>query len=207
MPALLSATLPTLFQTGMGIYDLIRSSQYANKERPERKTPLALDQRIQGLENLASTSKMPGQSQMEEDLTQMLSEQLSSIESYAGSSIDAIGALNQASRGARSVQRDISIKGAQNQQNNYMNYMNALNDLANDQNFQWQYNEAAPYAESMSAASKLQESGIKNLFSGVSDMSSLFSGSTKEVDSTNNEGGGKADYNVFLDILNKADKK
>lgn len=164
LPLLLAAALPSLFQFGSG---LLQGSQ-AGKVRPDLALPPGQAEELAARRQAANSQVMPGQTQVEASIRQGASQ-----------------ALNNATQAGNSSSNILATGAAINQNQN-----NAFNALSvNAANYQQQQKEKLNQAllrkaqlenerrqEANVAKSALTEGSARNIFGGLSGISSTLIG-------------------------------
>lgn len=165
--------IPALAQAGIGIGQLSRARKYADVQRPQYTVPESMVRMQDIAETLASQRRLPGQDVIEENLREgtgtgtRMAQEASSTPTQVTDVITRLFANEQSQRANLGVEADRMY------QRNQANLMNVLGSIAPYQEKEFEMNEFLPYMQSMNTARALRESGMRNLFSGISDMSGI----------------------------------
>ena len=162
-----------LAKLGIGISQAIRASKMAkNTHRPAYQIAPAQLEAVQNARNLATDTRLPGQSLMEQNIGAATAAGNRQIQETGTSTAERLGALSGLYTGQQQQFRDLGIQGAQQQTNDiqYLNQM--LGGLANEQHSAWEWNKAQPYLAAVQAIQKLREGANKNIYGGIQGLAS-----------------------------------
>lgn len=175
-----------LMKLGLGIKQLIDGKKIQKKldaqGRPLETTPEAFNETEALVRSQYLNGKLPGQTQLTEQVMSQGANQIQNIQQTAGSGADALMAYNVANNNTQRNLNEIGIKAAQNQQNNFQQLLNALGQKAAFQQSQFQNNVMTPYMQQAQQAQALKQGGLNNLSNAFNDAGNIAMGGGNQDD-------------------------
>lgn len=166
--------LPALAKAGVGLYQNIKGKQRAkNLQRPERSTPQATLEATARARYGAQGGQRPGSAVARESIRGGQAGAVSQVSKAGGSAASTMAAALGAQQQANKSMQQQDVLDAQFQQQMQTQYLNQLQNLSREQAANWQWNEAQQFQEEASAAQRLQQSGMQNLFGGMGEAAGL----------------------------------
>lgn len=138
-------------------------------ERPEYEIPAAVRQMLALTQNRASDAYMPGQGIASDSIGSTTANGMSAA-MESGNPYAALGAITS---NANQAYNNLAINSAQYQNQENAQYLSTLGTMANFQDTEWQMNQFAPYKDNYLRFNDMIGAGIKNIHSGIGDISSL----------------------------------
>jgi len=156
---------PAVIQTGTGIYQAVRGNQLRNSmdmptyEIPQEILDSLTDAQIQALRGMPAEQKQ---------------QYLNNIMKAQQASLDAMGDRKAGLAGLPGVQqtaleayRDMLSMDAQQKQANEKALQNTRGVVAGFKDKEFEYNEALPYQQTMTAAEGMTGAGMQNIMTGI----------------------------------------
>lgn len=175
-----------LMKLGLGIKQLIDGKKIQKKldaqGRPLETTPEAFNETEALVRSQYLNGKLPGQTQLTEQVMSQGANQIQNIQQTAGSGADALMAYNVANNNTQRNLNELGIKAAQNQQNNFQQLLNALGQKAAFQQSQFQNNVMTPYMQQAQQAQALKQGGLNNLSNAFNDAGNIAMGGGNQDD-------------------------
>lgn len=125
--------------------------------RPDYQIPQEVFQNQAMYQAMANSSRVPGQSQIENNINQNTSQALNASQKAAGSSADALAAVGNIQQNANNEFGNLGIAGAQLQLANKDKLAQANNDVADYKQQAFDYNQNQPYQQKYAYSQKLQD--------------------------------------------------
>ncbi len=126
-------------------------------QRPDYVIPKEVFQNQAMYQAMANSSRVPGQSQIENNINQNTSQAINASQKAAGSSADALSAIGNIQQNANNQFGDLGIAGAQLQLANKDKLAQANNDVADYKQQAFDYNQNQPYQQKYAYSQKLQD--------------------------------------------------
>lgn len=167
---------PILFSDTTKIPELIlggsqlMKSARINPVRPEYEIPEAENRAIGLSKNLASETRLPGQSAIEGRLDESTANELATIERMGYGGASDINAASRAYGNQQDKETQLGVSAANMRLQNQRNYQQALDRYAMFQDKKWQLNKMDPYLRDAQAKAALYQAGMTNLTGGAKDI-------------------------------------
>lgn len=196
---MIAAGVGSLLNTGLGIYDRIKSGKEYKKaqsffEKNKYEIPSSATAALELAQKNASSYRMPGQDLAEARLGQNTASGVEQARRVGRSSSDVLGMLSNLYSSQNLGEQNLAIQGANQYQNNQRNFQNALNQYSNLEDKKWQYNVLYPYQQMLGRASQFADRGTQEMNSGFSGL--MQTGALAMQDSTQ-----ERQYQMFLDKM------
>lgn len=164
----------------------------AASKRPDYQIPKEVFQNQEMYKAMANSSRVPGQSYIENQIGQNTAQALNASQKAAGSSADALSAVGNIQQNANNQYNELGLAGAQMQFANKDKLAQANNDVADYRQQQFDYNQNQPYQIAFAQNQKLQDQNRQDNQNTVNDVQSLY------MTGTNALGGGKGSKKKVL---------
>ena len=206
-----------LMKLGLGIKQLVDAKKIQKKldaqGRPLETTPEAFNETESLVRSNYLNGRLPGQTQLTDQINAQGANQIQNIQQTAGSGADALMAYNVANNNTQRNLTDIGIKAAQNQQNSFQQLLNMLGQKAGFQQSQFQNNVMTPYLQQAQQAQALKQGGLNNLSNAFNDAGNTAMGigntinnnkmQNAQIDALNNYKWNNAEDNSMPFLFNK----
>lgn len=182
-----------LMKLGLGIKQLIDGKKIQKKldaqGRPLETTPEAFNETEALVRSQYLNGKLPGQTQLTEQVMSQGANQIQNIQQTAGSGADALMAYNVANNNTQRNLNEIGMKAAQNQQNSFQQLLNMLGQKAGFQQSQFQNNVMSPYLQQAQQAQALKQGGLSNISNAFNDAGNTAMGIGNMISNSNTQNG------------------
>lgn len=131
-------------------------------KRPEYTIPQEVFQNQKMYEALASSSRVPGQSYIENQIGQNQANALSATQRAAGSSADALAAISGIQQNSNNMFNQLGMQGAEFQAANRDKLAQANETVADYRQQAFDYNKNQPYQIKMAQKQKYQDQAYQN---------------------------------------------
>lgn len=169
----ITSLIPSIFQMGTGITQLLRGM---NKPvRPEYIIPTAVKEAEAAAERNAAMTGMPGQAMMQGRIDENVGSALYNIKQQGGRPAAVADILSKKNE----ADINLGIQGANFVQGMQRDLQNVKANVARYQDRAWDWNQMQKFQEEAAASSALQQAGMENLFSGLSNISGVASYETQ----------------------------
>ncbi len=173
----LISSVPSLFQTGIGIGQGARANKLGKGNMPQYVIPASVYDNVntaRGAYNAASAYGLPGQGRIQNQIGQNTASAMQAIQQSQQSPAAMLAGLSSVNQNANNAMADLGVNAAQFRQQNMMNTMNSLMSarqaLAQFQDRQFEINKLKPFEAQMAASGALRSGGIQNLYGGLSSL-------------------------------------
>jgi hypothetical protein len=122
-----------------------RASKNMLKNRPKYEIPQEIFQNQAMYEAMAGSSRVPGQSQIEDRIAQNTSQAIGASQRAAGSSVDALSAVSNINQNANNMQNNLGIQGAEYQMMAKDKLAASRGLMADYKNQRFDYNKNQPW--------------------------------------------------------------
>jgi hypothetical protein len=143
--------------------------------RPTYQIPQEILNNQAMYKNLANSSRLPGQSNIENQIGANSANSINAAMQGAGSSADVLASLGNTQNNTNNALNNLAIEGAQNQNMNRDKLAGANESLAQYRDQAFDYNKNEPYQQAYARKMALQTAANANLQNGLQDVSN-FSG-------------------------------
>lgn len=190
------AFLGPIFSGALGIGQFIKGLT-SQPQRPIYSTPQSVLDLVDSNKRLASSNKMPGQDILENRLGESTASAISEVKQILGGGPASLGAVadiyGKEQENLAKINYDASVwkSGQQDKLNQALAMMGRYEDKAFD------INQMQPYQDEAASSSALQEGGLSNIHTGLSDVSGALSWGNL-LKSGNGSGGGMPDLLKML---------
>lgn len=150
-----------------------RDAAAAAVHRPDYQIPQEVFQNQAMYQAMANSSRVPGQSQIENNINQNTSQALNASQKAAGSSADALAAVGNIQQNANNEFGKLGIAGAQLQLANKDKLAQANNDVADYRQQAFDYNQNQPYQIAFAQNQKLQDQNRQDNQNTTNDVQQL----------------------------------
>lgn len=159
-------------QLAYGLYNANKQKQEAKKirkniNRPDYEIPQATKDMVARARFSAGTTGIPGGAQVEAKLDSSGAAHRRSIREAGLSPVAMMGAFAASQAITDQQKTNLGIAGAEHQDRATGVYLNTLRDLAAEQGREFNWNKIEPYLDQTSAASALENAGMRNEESAV----------------------------------------
>ena len=169
-----------------------------NLARPTYAIPKEEYQNQAMYQAMANSSRVPGQSYIENQIGQNTAQSINASQRAAGSSADALAAVGGIQQNANDMYNQLGMEGAQLQMQNKDKLANANNELADYKQQAFDYNQNQPYQISYAQKQKIQDQQYMNNNNAVNSLAELgmtYAGARMgSNDSTGTPGGNNNPY-------------
>lgn len=173
----------TLYQLGSGIVQSIKGSKM-KPQRPTYKIPREIAQNQAMYRAAANSTRVPGQSIIENNIKAGGANALRNINNTARNTGDILAAASQVNSNQNQAFNNLGIEGAQIQMKNRDRLANANETMAQYRNQAFDYNQNQPYMNAMARKNALIQSGAQNIAGGLN------SGANSAFNASMLQGGG-----------------
>ena len=163
-----SNLLPSLFQSGLGIAQLLGAKGLgANYKRPPYEIPQGFLSSVDIMKDVASQRELPGARRITEGLEKSEAGALSTLKEAASTPGELLSGLQKITDVTQEKKKDLGVAGEQNYAQNQDKLIALLEKLGEYQDMQWMINKYMPYLQAMEAAKNLSGAGTSNVYSGL----------------------------------------
>jgi hypothetical protein len=155
--------LPTLFQAGKGIADLIQGNAFSNTPRPQYNIPPEVAQQVALARSGAASPLLPGQGLMEDKIKGNTAAGVNTA-IQGGNPNGAIGALVN---NENNQFTNLDIAGVTRQDKNRAAYGEALGNEATYEDKAFEWNKAKPYEYAQTASNTFTQGGLGEIFNSI----------------------------------------
>jgi hypothetical protein len=167
--SLIAQGVPALIQGGVGLGQFISGNRMRKENvRPEFEIPDSAKAALGMRRTLASGQEMPGMTQAETALNQQLATGAQLATSTAGSTAEALGAIQNMYANRMAGQNRLAAQSAQYNMEMDNALAAELGAMANWENMEFNINEMQPFLDKAGMASGMLGSGMQNMFQGLS---------------------------------------
>lgn len=176
--------IPLALSAGLGaasglynIFSGISQNSKANKinaVRPQYTIPKGITDNRNMYQNLAGTTRLPGQSILEKNIGAGNAGSINAV-MQAGSGSDALAAISNINQNQNKAYNDLAVQGAEFQAMNRDKLSEANQVLAGYQDQEFDYNKNQPYMMKLARKMALKQAGAENISSGLTGISNLAS--------------------------------
>jgi len=168
-----SNIVPSLFQTGVGVSQLLAAKKYGKEKRPEFEIPPALLEAVERMKDVASQRELPGAGRIYERLEKTQADALATLKESASSPGELLSGLQKVTDVTAEKKKDVGVAGEQAYNQNQFQLAKVLEGLSEMQEKQFMYNKYMPYLQAMDAAKRLSSSGLSNVYSGMGNITGV----------------------------------
>jgi hypothetical protein len=182
--SLIAQGIPALIQGGVGLGQFISGNKMRKENvRPEFEIPDSAKAALGMRRTLASGQEMPGMTQAETALNQQLATGAQMATSTAGSTAEALGAIQNMYGNRMASQNNLAAQSADYNMRMDNALAAELGAMADWENMAFNVNEMQPFLDKAGMASAMQGSGMQNMFQGISGVGGAVAGNAmnKEV--------------------------
>jgi hypothetical protein len=163
----------------------------ANKIKPVRPTlerTNASKEAEQNARAAAMSTRLPGQSYMENQIGSQTARTNNAIQQTGRSSGEIISGLTASDENARRSTNDLALEGAHLNQQNRQLFSNVLNNVSNDEKEMFDYNMNQPFQTETLRKQALLDASARNTDSAISSLENAGSnfGTSMQYNSANN---------------------
>ena len=168
-----AAAIPTLFKTGIGLYQTLRGAFMKDPKRPEMGVTSATKQQVSRAEGMAGrSSDLVLQSQLS-DIDRSSANRIGTLTKNVGNTGDILAGLGSI-EAQKAQSRNQAYEGFGGRKYSYENQLlRAYDALRQEQMNAWQWNQQTKYVEDMTKKQALLGSGLSNLNVGLSELGTL----------------------------------
>lgn len=161
-------TILSFAQFAAGIGQKIQANRLEQSNpRPTYEIPEAAVESLNMARHMASQTKLPGQTYIEQNMDRNNANTMSFMLDAADNPGKAVENAGKLAAMRNEAQMGLGAQAAQNQQTNQRSLANELKFFAGEQVKQWEWNERQPWEDAMSASSYLNDAGNMNMFLGA----------------------------------------
>jgi hypothetical protein len=172
MIPLILGGIGALGKAAFGLHQLNQAKKISDK-RSIYNMPNQIGQNRDMYQRLSNTTRLPGQSVLENNIGASNAANTKAIMNAAGGSSDILAALSNQNQNTNNALNDLGVRGAEFQSMNQDKLANANSEFAAYKDQEFDYNENQPYELRMARKRALEGAGYGNFETAFGDVTKL----------------------------------
>lgn len=150
-----------------------REAASINPVRPEYEIPKSEMESLAMSQSLANQGRLPGQSQMEDQLGLAASQGYAGVQRAGRSAQSVMANMSSIAGNQNRSLNDLTIAAAGQKRQAQMSHIQGLSRMGQYEDQRWNINQQVPYLNSVQKKQSLEAAGMANIGGALGDMSNL----------------------------------